>query len=141
MIYFARTKESDFVKIGFALDDVEKRVKSFQTGCPEELSVIHVEIGDRKREAEFHRLFRESHYRGEWFHLKPDVEEYLFGVELMGDYIRKAIKTQRDTRDRDSFQEEMIEKYEKDQEEMWEREEEERCECYAEGKERRARTE
>jgi hypothetical protein len=114
MIYFAKTKESGFVKIGYAKDDVLKRVKSFQTGCPEELSIILVESGERSDESELHRIFKKSHYRGEWFRFKPDVEEYIGEITIAREYIRKAFAIRKETQDRDRFDEEMYNKYQEE---------------------------
>lgn len=111
MIYFAKTKGSNFVKIGYEKENVEKRVESFQTGCPEELSIILVEHGDRKDEAELHRIFRDSHFRGEWFSFSSDLQEYVEESHLAREYVRKAFAIKLETKNRDRFQEEMFDKH------------------------------
>jgi len=75
-IYFARAGNGP-VKIGYAKNDVESRVKDLQTGCPLALDIIHVEEGSLAKETYFHRLFSSSRIRGEWFHYEPEIAIYL----------------------------------------------------------------
>jgi len=92
MIYFVKTEESNFVKIGYSKGDVRNRVRKFQTGCPELLTIIHWERGGYKDETEYHKLFKNSHYRGEWFRMEPEISEYLREVWLTRDYMERAEK-------------------------------------------------
>jgi hypothetical protein len=75
-VYFARAGKGP-VKIGYAKSDTEKRVKDLQTGCPEDLVIIHVEEGSLSKESYFHKLFFQSKIRGEWFHYEPEISIYL----------------------------------------------------------------
>lgn len=87
MIYFVKTQESDFVKIGYAKRDVTKRVNKFQTGCPERLTIIHQESGGYEDESSYHKLFKKSHYRGEWFYFSHEISEYIEEVKLTEKYL------------------------------------------------------
>lgn len=66
-VYFYYLPISGLVKIGVS-DDVEQRVKTLSTGCPEVGEVIHV-IDDFGFKAEkwLHKHFKELKVKGEWF--------------------------------------------------------------------------
>jgi hypothetical protein len=65
-IYFIRSGKNGPIKIG--LGTPSERLKSLQTGNPEELFLIGViPNGGLKKELELHEMFREYNIRGEWF--------------------------------------------------------------------------
>lgn len=71
-IYFIQGESGGSVKIGYATD-IEKRIKTLQTGFPETLVILKTYPGDTSDEAGIHEEFKEFRLRGEWF--KPDVLE------------------------------------------------------------------
>ena len=76
--------ENRLIKIGKSKDRcIESRLKSVQTGCPYELTLLTY----IKEEIEefYHEKFKEHHVRGEWFKYLP-VIEYL-KKEYEGNYM------------------------------------------------------
>ena len=76
--------ENRLIKIGKSKDRcIENRLKSVQTGCPYELTLLTY----IKEEIEefYHEKFKEHHVRGEWFKYLP-VVEYL-KKEYEGNYL------------------------------------------------------
>lgn len=69
-VYFARAEGTNFVKIGFATT-VSRRMLHLQAGCPYKLTVVRVELGDRRVESAFHALFAEHHLERDWFNWSP----------------------------------------------------------------------
>lgn len=72
MIYFVLSR-SGHVKIGYVKRNIFKRFRLLLVGNPHPITLIGLQEGDRKREAEIHRMFRRWRYRGEWFHNSPEV--------------------------------------------------------------------
>ena len=77
----------DYIKIGKAID-VKLRFSGIQTGCPEQLFLIG--YTDILKEHEFHSLFLEFNFRGEWFECSDFIKSYImeqieFGNILTGD--------------------------------------------------------
>jgi hypothetical protein len=64
------------VKIGFALD-VNKRIKTLQTGCPDRLVLVHVLPGDRETETLLHGRFNRYRAAGEWFYVAGRLAKFL----------------------------------------------------------------
>lgn len=64
----------DFFKIGYTKNDVNKRVKQLQTGCPDEISIkaIYKTKHNMKIERTLHRLFSHKRAIGEFFDLECD---------------------------------------------------------------------
>lgn len=74
-VYFIQC--NDFVKVGFA-NNVHRRVKDLDTGCPYNLRLIAVEPTEsRKREHELHRIFSGIRFKGEWYHLAAPITNYI----------------------------------------------------------------
>lgn len=71
MIYFVRAAGTDYVKIGVTSDDVEKRCRALQVGCPIPLVVEAVIDGDEATEGMLHRMVWVHRATGEWFRLDP----------------------------------------------------------------------
>jgi len=85
-IYFVQGESGGSVKIGYATD-IEKRIKSLQTGFPETLVILKSFPGDTTDEASIHEEFKEYRLRGEWF--KPDVLEL---ADMTAEKVRKRTK-------------------------------------------------
>jgi hypothetical protein len=77
-IYFIRCH--DYVKIGKATS-VEDRFVTLQIGCPYELTLLGAIPGGLREERNYHAIFCESRYRGEWFRITPEVVE---GLRTLG---------------------------------------------------------
>lgn len=78
VVYFLRA--GPFVKIGLAsFGDVQARIEDLQTGCPYEITLLAVTIGDRSAELKLHRRFESLRSRatGEWFAFDGDLEMYI----------------------------------------------------------------
>lgn len=65
-IYFAKAGETNFVKIGYAVD-LARRVPTLQVGCPYRLEVIRSLPGGLRTEAWLHEHFAKRRVRAEWF--------------------------------------------------------------------------
>lgn len=72
-IYLIHEWPTDHYKIGFTKGTVEKRLKTLQTGNPNELTVVAYFESEYARliESTFHRLNKHRRISGEWFDLSP----------------------------------------------------------------------
>ncbi|WP_406127978.1 GIY-YIG nuclease family protein [Streptomyces sp. NBC_00989] len=68
VVYLMGAESLDLVKIG-TTTDVNRRVRTMQTGLPLTLSVLWTCEGNRELEQALHKEFREHNRRGEWFDL------------------------------------------------------------------------
>jgi len=68
-IYFIQGQCGGAIKIGYSKNP-ELRLKELQTGYPDTLVMLLMVPGNEHDEAVFHKMFKESRLRGEWF--KPD---------------------------------------------------------------------
>ena len=86
MIYFIQAAESKRVKIGRVeyWDDnsVSRRMGKLQTGSPEVLRLLFLELGEREQEKQFHKQFSEYRLHGEWFDCKDALHTYISGRRL-----------------------------------------------------------
>lgn len=86
-VYFALAEDSGRFKIGKA-KDVEKRLKSVQTGCSEELSVYGVlpAVDPLAMERAIHKRFAHWRIRGEWFEATDEILDFIdmYGYEVGG---------------------------------------------------------
>lgn len=73
MIYFIQDAGTLAVKIGYALNDVDRRRDTLQTGNSSELIVLASLPGERCDEAALHRRFAAHRVAGEWFRPHPDI--------------------------------------------------------------------
>lgn len=76
-VYFMETIGAPFIKIGWAIDPLE-RLKDLQIGCPHELKLITV-IPNKSRRVE-HRLqnkFKSLCVRSEWFKYTDRLKSYV----------------------------------------------------------------
>jgi len=69
-IYLIRDSIMHMTKIG-STTDVQNRLWTLQTGCPQDLELVgYIEADDPQAlEQELHRRFEHRHHRGEWFNL------------------------------------------------------------------------
>lgn len=68
------------IKVGRTSErNLKNRLKTLQTGCAFELSVLGFFPGDNVTEKEIHRRLAEwnRHIHGEWFRLTKDIIDYL----------------------------------------------------------------
>jgi hypothetical protein len=86
-IYFIRSGETDWVKIGRAVD-VKKRIGFLQVGNPEDLTLLATIDGGAEEERALHFLLRGVRRRGEWFHSDHLVRLLLGLVEIGFDFAR-----------------------------------------------------
>lgn len=78
MIYFIKTKDHPYVKIGFTNDsDAERRRASLQTACPFELEILNFYKGSEDLEKELHQKFGDSRLHGEWFFWSEEIQAWL----------------------------------------------------------------
>ena len=75
MIYFIQNIRTKAVKIGFSHGDPRKRLRTFQTGNHDALTLFGSIAGDRNREQELHARFDEFRIdpRREWFRGEPGL--------------------------------------------------------------------
>lgn len=71
-VYFIQCGDDGPVKIGFSKDP-KYRLKIAQVYNPIMLRLIAFEPGSRKREAYYHKTFKDSHVYGEWFLPTPEL--------------------------------------------------------------------
>jgi hypothetical protein len=72
--------DGDYYKIGITKGDVNKRIKTLQTGSPNPITLINSYYSHnyRKIETWFHRMFRTKRLEGEWFALEPeDIDGFI----------------------------------------------------------------
>lgn len=68
-------KAGNRVKIGKAVQP-DVRLRELQTGCPDELVILHL-IPGGENERILHRKFERLRIRGEWFHLQDEILEFI----------------------------------------------------------------
>jgi hypothetical protein len=76
-IYFIKSHNSGLIKIGTTVN-LQERVRSLQTGSPEEIYVVALMIGDHKLEKQIHKKFQ--HLRrgdSEWFEPNSDLMDFI----------------------------------------------------------------
>lgn len=96
MIYFLRSGDSNFIKIGYCAGDPITRLKDMQTGNPQQLVLIGCMEGGRFDEKRLHGLFYEYHVRGEWFEHDGFMWDAICRL-LEGKIINQRLDTKRKT--------------------------------------------
>jgi len=76
-IYFIEAVGTGFVKIGRG----EDRLEYLQTGCPFLLRYLCRFKDISEKESELHKRFEKDHYRGEWFYLSKDIQNFIEEVK------------------------------------------------------------
>jgi len=78
-IYIIRCDEPLSIKIGFTIKDPRKRLRSLQTGCPIQLTLLGWYPGSLRQEQELHQQLAEFRMSGEWFRVDERMSEILAG--------------------------------------------------------------
>jgi excisionase family DNA binding protein len=82
-VYFAATHEH--VKIGYARrSNLLQRMWAIQCMNPHQVKLLAVAEGNIAVEQEFHRRFRNLNVRGEWFHRKGELVEFIDSLPCKG---------------------------------------------------------
>lgn len=84
--YIVRAKQADgssVFKIGMA-GDVQKRLRSLQSGYPFVLTLEWQTPGGRETELELHDIFDEHRIQGEWFRCSAESEKLLDDLKRDG---------------------------------------------------------
>lgn len=76
VIYVIQPDGLEFVKIG-QTRDLYPRLSVIQTGCPFDLRILFVLLGDSDLEGRIHNALDDHRHRGEWFALNDHVHAYL----------------------------------------------------------------
>jgi hypothetical protein len=79
LIYFVQNGKA--VKIGFT-NNLKLRLKHIQLGSHRKIELLRTIPGDENTEREIHWQFGRYRIRGEWFWLKPDLQEFIQGLHL-----------------------------------------------------------
>lgn len=66
-----------YVKIGFTLGEVARRVAALQTSAPDKLTIFASFHGDVKRERELHKRFAAYRSYGEWFKREGELAAWI----------------------------------------------------------------
>ena len=69
MIYFIQQADGQYVKIGYTVRRLNKRLAALQIGNPHKLKVLAVFPGSEADEVVYHNLYKHQAVRGEWFKL------------------------------------------------------------------------
>lgn len=78
MTYFMRA--GPFIKIGYCSISTQRRLEELQTGCPFEIELLAWLPGGAETEQKYHRKFAHARFRGEWFHLDPELLDLIDGI-------------------------------------------------------------
>lgn len=79
VVYFFICKSLNAVKIG-TTGNVEQRLATVQTSCPEKVKLLGFFRGGLPEEKKLHRVLRMSLIRGEWFRLDDHVKQVITEV-------------------------------------------------------------
>jgi uncharacterized protein YozE (UPF0346 family) len=82
-IYFIKSDETKEIKIGYTSGEVEKRLKTLQTGHPYKLQVLATMPGSRDEEKTLHEKFASIRLSGEWFKPHPDLLAFIATVKKL----------------------------------------------------------
>lgn len=75
-VYFIHDPSTSRIKIGFSAD-VEKRLRSLQTGSSSTLSILGKMRGTDEDERSLHQRFGAHRVGGEWFHAAPELTAFI----------------------------------------------------------------
>ena len=76
-IYFIQSVEGLYIKIGFTMKNVDRRLRQLQGACPTDLCLIGYLRGTSIEEQNLHKRFQEFNKHGEWFKLSKELIEYI----------------------------------------------------------------
>ena len=80
MIYLIKAEETNLYKIGYTAGTTESRIKTMQTGCPYELSIIKEVDGSLEKEKWLHKTFKK--YRSKSSQKKYGYSKTRCGTKL-----------------------------------------------------------
>ena len=80
MIYVVLAPSANAVKIGYAEQDVDRRIREVQCGCPELLRTLVVIPGTREDEGTLHHHFAGYRLQGEWFRYEDAVARFTWDM-------------------------------------------------------------
>ncbi|ATW24152.1 GIY-YIG nuclease family protein [Candidatus Formimonas warabiya] len=79
-VYFIQAGYEGPIKIGSS-NNVEKRLNSLQTSCPDKLMVLHFTTGGRALEKYLHKKFEKHVKHGEWFSPDQEILDYIVEIK------------------------------------------------------------
>jgi hypothetical protein len=82
VVYFIRSPDGAFVKIGFTSRCVRHRVSQIACKLPG-IQLLGYVAGDRERERMFHTALAPARERGEWFRHTPFVAQFIGRLKLL----------------------------------------------------------
>lgn len=80
-VYFIQAVKSGNIKIGFTITDLNFRLSTLQTGCPEKLVILHWIKGTKQTEFDLHERLKSERLDGEWFKNSEAVRECIFALD------------------------------------------------------------
>ena len=83
-VYFIQYGNSSRIKIGHASEPLE-RIRNFQCGCPEKITILALIDGGRETERAIHQRFAhlKVRARGEWFMLDDELRAFVASPEAV----------------------------------------------------------
>ncbi len=82
-VYILQPEGFNFVKIGYTRGDVMARLLALEAGCPFRLQIACWFAGDAITERSLHKHFQKHHLRREWFHLVPEIADFVSRVNVV----------------------------------------------------------
>lgn len=77
VVYFIQGKLTQRIKIGATQGLIDERIKSLQTGSPDELVFLGAYLGEEFTENELHDFFSEARLHGEWFEPTIAIKQFI----------------------------------------------------------------
>lgn len=74
-VYFIACEANGLVKIGYSSGPASRRLSGLQTGSPTRLTILAEVPGTREDEKAWHSRFRHLRAHGEWFQMRPELEQ------------------------------------------------------------------
>lgn len=78
-VYFVKC--GDFIKIGVAENDLDRRLRNLQCANPLPLELIATCAGGYRKERAFHKQFAALRVRDEWFRFDGVLKEFVEGLK------------------------------------------------------------
>lgn len=85
MIYFLLAPELNRVKIGYTKNQstLNTRIKSLQTGCPDEIKLLQTIPGGIQKEKQLHKDFEAHNQTGEWFDYCEEIQDFISALGVI----------------------------------------------------------
>ena len=81
-VYFIEC--GDFIKIGFTVQSIEKRLSGIRSGNPFPVRLLYVRQTVKRWEREMHERFAHIRHQREWFKKAPEIIRAIEGYNLGG---------------------------------------------------------